>query len=333
MKTSIAICTYNGEKYIEEELDSIAAQTVKPDEIVICDDGSKDNTVSIIRKYISSHDLNITLYQNEINLGYAKNFEKCISLCSGDIVFMCDQDDIWMPTKVEKFIEAFEANPNAVYVFSDAYVTDENGKITYNSLLKPQKIKWFELKENDFFEYFSKKCFLNGFLIAVKRDYANEIMPFKFAHDEWLAMFAPLYGEIVAINECLAKYRRHAAATSNSMKQFSKRSVIRAFFSKLKLSYEEYFDWYSYQLRAYSEFLSFCKEKNLSTEKLSLIVDHMNFLKCLDKVKYKNFIQRWGMLLKEYNKGEYKKYRGNKNMLIFDMIFMFFNSFRKKKNR
>ena len=84
---SVAMTSYNGEKYIEEQIESILNQTVKIDEIIIVDDGSIDGTIDLIKKY------DVTLVQNEKNIGYKENFKKAMSLCHGDIIFLCDQDD------------------------------------------------------------------------------------------------------------------------------------------------------------------------------------------------------------------------------------------------
>ena len=98
MKTSVIIATYNGSKFIEEQFDSILAQSVQPDEVVITDDGSKDNTREVVQRYIDEHDLNKKwhLHVNEKNKGYARNFLDGAMLTTGDIVFFCDQDDIWI---------------------------------------------------------------------------------------------------------------------------------------------------------------------------------------------------------------------------------------------
>ena len=110
---SVAMATFNGEPYIQEQLDSIYNQTRKVDEIIIVDDCSTDSTVRVIEQYILSHkDIDIKLYKNEENLGYKKNFKKAISLCHGDYVFLSDQDDIWKVNKVEDMISIMEENPN-----------------------------------------------------------------------------------------------------------------------------------------------------------------------------------------------------------------------------
>ena len=114
MKTSVAIATYNGEKYIIEQLESILYQTQAVDEVIICDDCSQDRTVHIIRDFIVQHELNCTwkLFVNDQNLGYCENFKKAIYLCTGDIVFFCDQDDIWVKNRVEVMAAAIHDKPD-----------------------------------------------------------------------------------------------------------------------------------------------------------------------------------------------------------------------------
>jgi glycosyltransferase involved in cell wall biosynthesis len=105
MKTSVAICTFNGEKYIKAQLESILNQTLAIDEIIICDDGSNDKTIAIIELIQIENPNKISLYKNKVNLGSTKNFEKAISICTGYYIFLSDQDDIWKENKVEKVIQ------------------------------------------------------------------------------------------------------------------------------------------------------------------------------------------------------------------------------------
>src|SRR5919199_6162917 len=119
-RVSVAMCTYNGERYLQEQLDSIAAQTCLPDELVVCDDRSSDRTLEIIQIFKSKVSFPVHLHINPENLGTIKNFEKAISLCTGDIIVLSDQDDVWKPHKVETILQAFAKNTKAGYVFSNA---------------------------------------------------------------------------------------------------------------------------------------------------------------------------------------------------------------------
>lgn len=119
---SVAMTTYNGAQYIIEQLDSIRLQTRMVDEIVIIDDGSNDETMEFVRDYAKKYpECGIRLEQNKTNLGYKKNFYKAISLCNGDITFLCDQDDCWLEDKVERMCQVLEKHPE-IGVLSSAFV-------------------------------------------------------------------------------------------------------------------------------------------------------------------------------------------------------------------
>ena len=100
---SIVVTTYNGERFLKAQLDSIIAQTYQPIEIIVVDDGSTDNTLNILNEYATNHK-NVSVIKNEQNLGYVKNFEKGFSLAKGDYIAPCDQDDVWLPTKIDVLV-------------------------------------------------------------------------------------------------------------------------------------------------------------------------------------------------------------------------------------
>ena len=95
MRISIAMTTYNGSKYLNDQLKSFSQQDQAPDELIVCDDGSSDNTIKILEKFSLNAPFDVKIYQNESNLGFTKNFENALSKCTGDLIFLSDQDDIW----------------------------------------------------------------------------------------------------------------------------------------------------------------------------------------------------------------------------------------------
>lgn len=126
---SVAMTTYNGAQYITEQLESIRMQTRKVDEIVIVDDGSSDNTVELVRAFAEKYpECGIRLEQNEANLGFKKNFYKAMSLCEGDVIFLCDQDDIWKENKVDVLNGLLESNGDIGLVSSSFVQIDSDGK-------------------------------------------------------------------------------------------------------------------------------------------------------------------------------------------------------------
>lgn len=133
MRISVALCTYNGEAYIEALLSSLGKQTRKPDEIVICDDCSTDGTIEKIKSFFKGKAIVHRLIENEKNLGFAQNFRKCVSLCEGDLIFLCDQDDVWNTTKIEELTGLMEEKPQILSMTSNFYLIDTQGqRITGN---------------------------------------------------------------------------------------------------------------------------------------------------------------------------------------------------------
>lgn len=130
MTVSICMCTYQGERFVEKQLLSLYEQTVKPDEVIICDDGSADRTTGIIREFIEKRDLKDRwhLICNPSRLGFLGNFYHACGLCTGDVVFFADQDDLWHPEKIEKTLEVFHAKPQAKVVCCKFGLIDESDR-------------------------------------------------------------------------------------------------------------------------------------------------------------------------------------------------------------
>lgn len=212
---SVAMCTYNGAKYLQEQLDSIAAQSRLPDELVVCDDGSTDATLQILENFQKKFLFTVRVYHNETRLGPTKNFEKVITLCEGDIIALSDQDDVWMPHKLERLEEMLKKHPEAGYVFSDALVVDE--------MLCPLG---YTMWENISFTARQRKCFKQGYQIEVLLKYnvvtgatmafraelRDWILPIseKWVHDAWIALVvSATSARGIFIEEPLIKYRQH----------------------------------------------------------------------------------------------------------------------------
>jgi len=138
LSSSIAMTTYNGERFLIEQLKSLNNQTRKPDEVVICDDGSKDNTVALIKKFIENNDLHTSwkLVVNEINKGYTLNYLDCAAMTKGDVIFFCDQDDIWDNIKIEKMMYEFENNHSITAMGCSISCIDSEGNKNNNAINK-----------------------------------------------------------------------------------------------------------------------------------------------------------------------------------------------------
>lgn len=219
MRLSVAMCTYNGEKYIREQLISIRNQTLPIDEIVVCDDCSEDDTVTLMEDLARQYDLPIQIYVNTWNHGYRKNFEQAICRCSGDIIFLSDQDDVWLPNKVETIIDYFNHNPDKEFVFTNAILVNAEGINSFNKtlfdvvLLDRPTLDLFD--KGYVLEVLSIYCRVTGATCALRASFMPYCIPFSttIVHDEMIAMTSAFQHKIGYINQCLIKYRQHAGQT------------------------------------------------------------------------------------------------------------------------
>jgi len=213
---SIALCTHNGSEFLSDQLKSIQYQTHRPNEIIICDDNSSDTTLEIIEQF--SKILPIKFYQNIPALGIIKNFEYAISLCSHELIFLCDQDDYWLHHKIEILVKYLEENVSQEVVFSNA--------ILVNELLQDlQMTMWEKVRflENEIDEWKKGKALdllltgnrVTGCTIAMRKRFAEKSRPFPtnihpdFIHDGWIAILASINNTIGFVAEPLVLYRQH----------------------------------------------------------------------------------------------------------------------------
>lgn len=245
---SIAMASYNGEKYIKEQLDSIISQTYTNIEIVITDDCSKDNTVNIIKEYQASYPF-IFLFVNEQNKGVTKTFERAVTESNGAFIAFCDQDDIWMPNKIETLVKEI-GDHDAVYANSE--LVDAAG----NSLGKD--FKGIMTMQN----YYSGAPFLlsntvPGHAILAKAAFLKMIIPFpkELYFDLWVSYNAGGNNGIKFVDDVLVKYRQHESNTMGTDKSKN---------NKKKLTGQGLFDLKLEELKA----LSTAHVKNEQTKKI-----------------------------------------------------------------
>jgi len=217
MKISIAICTYNGAEFLPAQLQSIMAQSRPPDEIVICDDASTDKTRTLLEDFAAESSIPVTLHFNEQNLGSIKNFERAITLCTGDVIALSDQDDAWRNDKLERFETVLNSSPTAGLVFSDADIVDEK--------LKPlNRRMWDEVG----FDIHKRKLVqmgralevlitgwtVTGATMAFRSRFVKLSLPIPdeiaMIHDGWIALTIAAVADVVALDDPLVHYRQHA---------------------------------------------------------------------------------------------------------------------------
>lgn len=217
-RVSVAMCTYNGERYLQEQLDSIAAQTCLPDELVVCDDRSSDRTIEILQRFKSNVSFPVHLQINPENLGTIKNFEKAISLCTGNIIVLSDQDDVWKPHKVEAILQAFAKDTKAGYVFSNADLIDESSKALgfklWESLgFEDSVFEAYNRQDEQQVSILLKRNLVWGATMAFKASLKDFIRPISlcvYMHDAWIALVSSCMGFYgIALSDSLIYYRQH----------------------------------------------------------------------------------------------------------------------------
>ena len=264
---SIAIATFNGERYLREQLDSILVQTIPFSEMVICDDCSTDGTWKILSEY-AEKDARIKLYRNENNLGFLKNFERALTLCSGEYVALSDQDDIWLPEHLEVLLNGIGDKGLAI---GDAEITDSAGNRTGLRLSYCENASHMPERDIDkaYTILYYRGCF-QGASMLMRRGFLDRVLPIPdikgLYHDVWFSFIACLLGEIQIMEPIITLYRRHDAAVSG---RHNKKMRLRTVISHLLLKRASY----------RPELLSAVRE----TFSDSLTIEQKSFLDAADK--------------------------------------------------
>ena len=201
----------NMSKFNPEYMALRPSQTIPPKEIIISDDGSKDQTLEIVDNLLSHCSVKYRIVKNTGTHGVTKNFCNAISRCSENIIFTSDQDDVWVNNKAEIILKIFENNNKALLVFTNGELVDQNLKLLNCDMWKSVGIATEMLEENKWFEYMLNRCFVTGAAMAFKRELfsENEKIPSSWLHDGWLAWKAVARGGLVPCQDKLLLYRQH----------------------------------------------------------------------------------------------------------------------------
>lgn len=216
LRLSVALCTYNGAGYLPDQLASIAAQDRLPDELVVTDDGSTDATVNVLETFAATAPFPVRVTQNPANLGFAQNFARAISLCEGDLIAMCDQDDVWKPAKLRAAEELLAGDPGVGLVCSDAELVDAGLRPTGGTLfgrlgLKPEERDL--LAGDRGIAVLLNRNVAMGASTTFRSRFREPILPVPpgWHHDWWVAFVVALQAGVAIVDERLLSYRQHGA--------------------------------------------------------------------------------------------------------------------------
>lgn len=321
MKISVALCTYNGEKYIKEQIKSIMSQTLQVDEIVIGDDNSTDHTIEIINHFFSNTDIEVKIHINKENLGFKKNFYNTIANCEGDIIFFSDQDDVWENTKVEKMTEIFKQHENAMLVFSNAYVTDENlnnQTLLFDSL---HYRKEFMKNSQEQFKHLLADNYVTGATTAIRKELIEKArpVPLDVAHDYWFAIVAALYDALYAVDLPLIKYRQHSSNTIGINNRINI-GFIKKLFSKQNNDKNNENKYAELRLPLLRHLKSFIASKHLNNDYMKINDDFYVFWQKREQFSKNHAMSNIIIVLKDAISKKQYHYRNTDKPILKDFI-------------
>ncbi|MEM6484077.1 MAG: glycosyltransferase family 2 protein [Pseudomonadota bacterium] len=215
-KISVVLCSFNCEKYIAEQLESIGAQSRKPYEIIISDDGSSDKTLAVIQDAVKNFDFTTNVYVNDVRRGVVSNFGSALSRCSGDYIALSDHDDIWEENKLETVATAIEERKSDVPTLyhADPLIIGSHGKVNSGSFMSESRITYPQPGEE-----WARLAFANyipGCTMIFDAKMLPAVLPFPgqtIMHDWWIALIFSLAGNVSRLPHHLMRYRLHDSNT------------------------------------------------------------------------------------------------------------------------
>lgn len=287
---SIALATYNGSKFLQKQLNSILNQSMDDFEVVICDDSSSDNTMDILQDY-ANNDSRIKVYQNETNLGFKKNFERILSLCKGEFIAFCDQDDIWEPNHLEILYKNIGEND---CIGANSLIIDEKGVSQNKTLLEYWPIHVMPKNEKELFQHELYSNVIQGTASLIRASLIKQALPIpediKY-HDYWFALVAGLNEKCKYIDDIVLKYRRH----SNNASGYQKFTIWKAIKNLDRFSKDRK-GFYQDSINLLN---NLARQEKIPSDKQKLISDALKFYTNLSENKNR-FSALW-FYIKNYN--------------------------------
>ncbi|MGE5194662.1 MAG: glycosyltransferase family 2 protein [Deltaproteobacteria bacterium] len=309
---SVALCTFNGSPFLDEQLQSVAAQTLLPAELLIFDDGSSDDTVAVARRFAGTAPFPVRVHVNQANLGCRGNFAACIAACTGETIVLSDQDDVWLPHKLERLAGVLAAQSGAAFAFSDALMADRHLNPLPWTLWEAKAFtaaerRAFERRRG--FDVLLRRQIVTGATLAFRARFRDLLLPIPpgWVHDEWIALVLSAVAWGVPLPEPLIRYRQHPR------QQIGERP---------RSLYEQYL---RVRGRAHEDFVQAAGAVRAAEERLrekapqageAIRALHRKFLHCDRRARmHAPGARRWPLILGEWWPGNYRKYsRGWKSL-------------------
>jgi len=315
-KISVALCTYNGAEFVAEFLYSIATQTMLPNELVVCDDRSTDATVDIVEDFARYSPFPIAIMRNQSKLGVTKNFEQAVKSCSGEIIALADQDDLWMPCKLSRISQALEVSDRAA-VFSDAVVVTEDLAPLGYTMWERVCFDMHEQKRmlnGEAFPVLLKHRIVTGATLAFRSSLRKAVLPIpaEWSHDEWIALIASATDGILPIDKSLISYRQHRGNVIGGRKK----SLWDEIKAARRLNRHAWYNKEINKLLILNERLDVLGVVVPIREKLRDKIAHLNARLAMPETR----LQRLPVVAREVRSGRYTAYARNWGSVAIDLL-------------
>jgi len=310
---SVALCTYNGELYLGTQLDSILQQTRLPDELVVCDDRSTDGTLQLLERFAQQAPFPVRIVTNPSQLGYNKNFEKALSLCTGELIFICDQDDYWLPEKIQLLSDGLLARPELDILFSNAIVADthlESTGVLFWEVVRfaPDiRARW---RNGEAAEVLLDGNRMMGCAAVLRKRLLDTVLPIPtvpgYIYDGWIALVAAMLGTIDFYEKPLLKYRTHEQQQVGIRAQPAGRwvTLVERFTRERPLKLKPFIDKRD-QLQVLQKLVNERIPGNTpGKEQLQRRLTYFQTRSSLPLAR----LRRFGPVLQEWQRGNYKRY-------------------------
>ena len=236
LRVSVALCTRNGGEFLRSQLESILSQDHLPDEVVISDDASTDNTTSLIEEFarIAPPSMRVRVHANAVALGVRDNFSQALRHCTGDIVLLSDQDDVWRSDRVRRTVAEFAHRQELQLMFSDARLIDDAGRVLPHTLFESLEVTPRDkrrIRLGDAFAVLLRRNLATGATTALRNDLIQRALPIPspWLHDEWLAIIASSLGAVAIVDKPLIDYRQHSSNVIGVASPTMRRKIARVF--------------------------------------------------------------------------------------------------------
>jgi glycosyltransferase involved in cell wall biosynthesis len=314
-KLVVALCTFNGAHYIQEQIISLTKQTRLPDQLVVCDDASVDQTADLVKNMAANCPFPFYTHINKRQLGVRRNFEQVMQVTSGDIIFLCDQDDIWLPEKLETFEKAFE--DGADWVCCDAEVVDLNlsplGYTLWQCTNFNEKERKYAQQQN-LFEILLKHYVVAGATIAFRANLKEKLLPIpsNWHYDAWLAAVLAATSKVKIIENPMQCYRQHSTNAIGG----TRRGLLTEVKVALSLNRNDY---YKDEINRWSQLEERLQLIDAPAEFQSQLKSKIAHLKRRAGWSHSR-VKRLPGILAEISRGGYRRFARNRGSIAIDFL-------------